>query len=239
MTRTRLTPFLLAVPMAMLAGWPPLRRRGRLLRVAPNTGCGGTLVPNLEQALDLADNATDPDRVFSARPPTWRRRQPASTTASRAPWSRSSVRTRRNDPHGPAVGLLRAAARRRSRLLRARPHDRAAPDRGGRAQGASPTSGLGRRIEADRGSDAGEQAPRRGAPERRHARGIERRAWERPGHDRGPPRERRVHGAALGGERAKVAVQSEHGGAIEQSRLTGIGSVASRPTAMRRPSARA
>jgi hypothetical protein len=32
--------------------------------VAPNTTCGGTLVPTIEQALDHADDASDADRVF-------------------------------------------------------------------------------------------------------------------------------------------------------------------------------
>ena len=32
--------------------------------VAPNTSCGGTNVATFEQALDLADNATDADRIF-------------------------------------------------------------------------------------------------------------------------------------------------------------------------------
>ena len=32
--------------------------------VAPNTTCGGTNISTLEQALDLADNANDADRIF-------------------------------------------------------------------------------------------------------------------------------------------------------------------------------
>ncbi|HZN87612.1 MAG TPA: hypothetical protein VFB44_01420 [Thermoleophilaceae bacterium] len=64
MTRMRLTPFLLAAPVAMLAGLAPATAGAADYCVAPNTGCGGTPIPNLEQALDLADNATDPDRVF-------------------------------------------------------------------------------------------------------------------------------------------------------------------------------
>ena len=187
MTRTRLTPFLLAVPMAMSAGLAPASAGAADYCVAPNTGCGGTPVPNLEQALDLADNATDPDRVFLGAATYM------APTATGFYYSESS---------SPVEIIGQDEAQRSSRPRRRPPsccgssaepappratHDRAAPDRGGRAQGALDV-GSRPADRGDRGSDAGEQAPRRRAPERRHARGIERRAWERPGHDRGPPR---------------------------------------------------
>ena len=64
MKRSQLTPLLIAVPVAMVAGLAPATAGATDYCVAPNTGCGGTLVPNVEQALDLADNAGDADRVF-------------------------------------------------------------------------------------------------------------------------------------------------------------------------------
>ena len=64
MTPSRLITLLLTVPVAMLAGLPTAGAGAADYCVAPNTGCGGTNVPSLEQALGLADDATDPDRVF-------------------------------------------------------------------------------------------------------------------------------------------------------------------------------
>ncbi len=64
MTRRHLLPLLLAAPVALLTGLAPATAGATDYCVAPNTDCGGTLVPNLEQALGLADDASDPDRVF-------------------------------------------------------------------------------------------------------------------------------------------------------------------------------
>jgi hypothetical protein len=64
MTRRHLTPFLVALPVAMFAGLTPATAGAADYCVAPNSDCGGTLVPNVEQALDLADNAGDADRVY-------------------------------------------------------------------------------------------------------------------------------------------------------------------------------
>ena len=64
MTVGRWTLPLLGVSAAMLIGLVPATAGATDYCVAPNTDCGGTLVPNVEQALDLADNATDADRVI-------------------------------------------------------------------------------------------------------------------------------------------------------------------------------
>src|SRR5919197_277788 len=49
---------------APLAGALPAAASAADYCVAPNTTCGGTNVASFEQALDLADNATDADRIF-------------------------------------------------------------------------------------------------------------------------------------------------------------------------------
>jgi hypothetical protein len=56
----------LAVPVAaaLIAGALPAVAGAADYCVAPNTGCGGTNVASLEQALDQADNATDADRIY-------------------------------------------------------------------------------------------------------------------------------------------------------------------------------
>jgi len=64
MTGGRRTLLFLGVSAAMLMGLIPATAGATDYCVAPNNDCGGTLVPNVEQALDLADDATDADRVF-------------------------------------------------------------------------------------------------------------------------------------------------------------------------------
>src|SRR5919198_100515 len=49
---------------ALVAGALPAAASAADYCVAPNTTCGGTNVASFEQALDLADNATDADRIF-------------------------------------------------------------------------------------------------------------------------------------------------------------------------------
>src|ERR687887_1657336 len=49
---------------ALVAGGLPAAASAADYCVAPNTTCGGTNVASFEQALDLADNATDADRIF-------------------------------------------------------------------------------------------------------------------------------------------------------------------------------
>jgi len=48
----------------LLAGVLPAMASAADYCVAPNTTCGGTNVATFEQALDLADNAPDADRIF-------------------------------------------------------------------------------------------------------------------------------------------------------------------------------
>ena len=55
---------LLAAAAAFAAIALPSAARATDYCVAPNTTCGGTDVPTLEQAIDLADNANDADRIF-------------------------------------------------------------------------------------------------------------------------------------------------------------------------------
>jgi hypothetical protein len=57
----RLAPGILA---AALAGAAPAAANAADYCVSPNTSCGGTNVATFEQALDLADNAPDADRIF-------------------------------------------------------------------------------------------------------------------------------------------------------------------------------
>jgi hypothetical protein len=57
----RVAPGVLAAALAVVA---PAAANAADYCVSPNTTCGGTNVATLEQALDLADNATDADRVF-------------------------------------------------------------------------------------------------------------------------------------------------------------------------------
>jgi hypothetical protein len=49
---------------ALLAGALPAAASAADYCVAPNTTCGGTNVASFQQAIDLADNATDADRIF-------------------------------------------------------------------------------------------------------------------------------------------------------------------------------
>src|SRR5919198_4782060 len=49
---------------ALVAGALPAAASASDYCVAPNTTCGGTNVATFEQALDLADNAPDADRIF-------------------------------------------------------------------------------------------------------------------------------------------------------------------------------
>jgi hypothetical protein len=52
------------VAAALFAGALPVAASAADYCVAPNTSCGGTNVATFGQALDLADNATDADRIF-------------------------------------------------------------------------------------------------------------------------------------------------------------------------------
>jgi hypothetical protein len=54
----------LGIASALLAPAFPAAASAADYCVAPNTSCGGTNVQTFEQALDLADNATDADRIF-------------------------------------------------------------------------------------------------------------------------------------------------------------------------------
>ena len=56
--------FVSAVAAACLAGVLPEVATATDYCVVPNTGCGGTNVENFKVALDKADDANDPDRIF-------------------------------------------------------------------------------------------------------------------------------------------------------------------------------
>jgi hypothetical protein len=63
--RRRLARWLVAaLAVALLVAVLPAMASATDYCVAPNTSCGGSNVATFEQALDLADNATDADRVF-------------------------------------------------------------------------------------------------------------------------------------------------------------------------------
>src|SRR5829696_1368825 len=64
MTYGRRALWYLGLWLAMLVGALPAAAGATDYCVAPSTDCGGTLVPNVQDALALADDQTDADRVF-------------------------------------------------------------------------------------------------------------------------------------------------------------------------------